>query len=302
MEYLISGGTGFIGSRLIQRLPENSKIYVLTRSQSRVENNINYIHWDGITSNGWANLITKDTIIINLAGESISKRWTKKRQERIVESRVNAGKAFVEAIEKENIKPKAFFQASAVGYYGWHIDPILTEKNPATKADFLSKVCVQWEESTKKLDEMGIRRIIGRIGVVLDKKYGAFPRFVLPIKLLLGGSYGRGYQWISWIHIKDLINAILFLLNDEKHKGVYNLCAPNPVSNNNFGYILAKELHRPYFLNYPSFLLKLFLGKMADAILAGQRVFPQRLIDEGFEFQFPYLRMAVKDLLNKQSE
>ncbi len=305
MRYIITGGTGFIGQLLIRNLPRESEIFVLTRGKPKQIDNVHYVTWDAKTGDGWFDLITEDTAIINLAGQNISKgRWTKKNKEKILKSRVNAGRACVDAISKSGIRPKVFFQASAVGYYGWHLEEILYEDSKGTNADFLSQVCHEWEKSSAEIEEMGIRRIVGRIGVVFHPKEGAFPLLKLPIKLFVGGPIGTGYQWVSWIHYKDLIRAILFLIENENAKGIFNLNSPCAVINRKLGREIAKRLRRPFWLRTPSFMLKLALGKKAEIVLAGQRVFPSRLIDLGFEFEFQEIQDCLDDLLGlqKQSE
>lgn len=303
MRYIITGGTGFIGQQIVKELPEDSEIFILTRREPRKEGNVNYVNWDGETAEGWSDLITDETFILNLAGQNISKgRWTKKNKEKILASRVNAGKACVEAIKRAKFKPKAFFQASAVGYYGWREDEILDESSSATGADFLSQVCLKWEESTKEVEDMGVRRVIGRIGVVFHPKEGAFPLLVLPIKLFAGGSIGTGNQWVSWIHYQDLIQAILFLVNSENAQGPFNLNSPDPVINRKLGKEIAVRLRRPFWVRTPSIALKLILGQKAEIVLSGQRVFPQRLLDLGFQFKFPYIAECLDDLLQKSTK
>ncbi|RMG33800.1 MAG: TIGR01777 family protein [Methanobacteriota archaeon] len=300
MRYIITGGSGFIGQLLIPNLPKDSEIFVLTRGESKEIGSVKYVTWDARTRSGWSDLITEDTIILNLAGHNISKgRWTKKTKDKIISSRVQAGKACVDAIAKSGVTPYCFFQASAVGYYGWHADEILDEESKGTGADFLSQVCMQWEESTSSLETMGVRRIVGRIGVVFHPKHGAFPLLVLPIKLFVGGPVGTGNQWISWIHYQDLIRSILFVINNKNTHGVFNLTSPCPVINKKLGHEIAKKLRRPFWFRTPSFVLKMVLGKKADIVLAGQRVFPQRLVDMGFEFEFPTIEKCLDDLLGR---
>ncbi len=299
MRFIIAGGTGFIGSFLSQKLKNlGHEIIILTRTnRPSTDSQLKYVKWDAKTGTGWSDLITSETVIVNLAGSSIAKgRWTDKRKKELIESRVNSGKAIVDGIKQSGKHPKAMFQASAVGYYGTSEDLVFYEDTKPEKVDFLSNVCQQWENSTQELEELGVRRIVGRIGIALWKDEGALPLMALPVKLFVGGKIGSGNQWISWIHIYDLVNAIIFLCDKEEAQGVYNLVAPNAVINSYFMKTLAKTLRRPYWFPTPSFMLILVLGEKSSTVLNGQRVFPKRLIDDGFEFQYPTLEQALRQI------
>jgi len=236
MRIIITGGSGFIGSKLSDELIKSGhEVIILSRNpstaQSKLEPKIRIESWDGRTAQNWGNLVNKDTAIINLAGENLSAgRWTSIRKKKIINSRVNAGEAIIDAIQVAEEIPKVLIQASAVGYYGVHQDEQITESHPPGN-DFLSDVCKKWEDSTYEVEEHGVRRVILRTGLVLDANQGALPRLVLPFRLFLGGKIASGNQYISWIHIQDEIRAIKFLLEEDETKGAYNFCAPNPVTN-----------------------------------------------------------------------
>ena len=241
---------------------------------------------------------------LNLAGESIAgesllailaRRWTEEQKKRIQKSRVEVGKALVAAIDAASNKPEVLIQASAVGYYGPYGDEIISESTPAGK-DFLAGVCQAWEDSTAEVEKMGVRRAVIRTGLVLAPEGGILPMMLLPFRLFVGGPLGGGKQNVPWIHLQDEINAIRFLLENQTAQGAYNLSAPNPVSNAEFGRIAGQVLHRPNWFPIPGFALRLALGEKASLILEGQHAFPQRLLDAGYEFKFKKLEAALQDL------
>jgi uncharacterized protein len=254
--------------------------------------------WDGKTAEGWGHLVNSADAIINLAGAGIADRpWTDKRKQLIRESRIQAGLAVQKAIQQATQKPKVLVQASAVGYYGaQHNDTIITEDG-APGSDFLAKVCFDWELSTAPISKLGVRRPIIRTGVVLSKAGGAFAKMVLPFKFFAGGPLGSGKQWIPWIHIADQVRAIKFVLDDPRANGPINLCAPNPVTNQQFSEILGATMRRPAFIPAPAIAMKTLLGEMSTIVLDGQRVVPQKLEQLGFTFTYPTLREALRTLV-----
>jgi len=300
MKILITGGTGLIGRRLAAELvADGHEVVVLTRRPERADlpPGVEAAGWDGRTSHGWGPLVDGDTALVNLAGENIAGgRWTTGQKKRIRESRLDAGRAVVEAVGKAPQAPRVLLQASAVGYYGPRGDAEVTEQSPAGK-DFLASVCAAWEDSTAAVEERGVRRVVLRTGVVLDPEGGALPKMMLPFKLFAGGPAGDGEQWMPWIHAADEIAAIRFLLDQEDAIGPYNLTAPHPVTNGELSRALGKVLHRPALLRAPAFALRLALGEMADVVLTGQRALPRRLLEAGFRFRFPEIQEALRDLL-----
>lgn len=302
MNILIGGGSGLIGGVLVKALLERGHaVKVLTRNAGRYTgpSGATAVTWDGKSAQGWEEAAMWAEAIVNLAGENIgAKRWTAERKEQILASRVNSGRAIVEAV-RAGAQPKVVVQASAIGYYGTSFSENFYERSKAGK-DFLAKICQEWENSTREVEESGVRRVIVRTGIVLDAKEGALARMTLPFKLFAGGQIGSGRQWLSWIHMDDEVNAICYLIENSQAKGVYNLTAPQPVTNAVFGRALGKVLSRPYWLPVPTLALKVMLGEMSVMVLAGQRVLPERLIAAGFRFKYGEIAEALADTLGKK--
>jgi uncharacterized protein (TIGR01777 family) len=301
MRIIITGGTGLIGSALAASLAaDNHQVISLTRTAGKMTalpQGVRAEKWDGRTANGWGKLADGADAIVNLAGESIaSGRWTDERKRRIHDSRVNAGQAVTEAVKAATQKPAVVIQSSAVGYYGPHGDEELDESAPLGQ-DFLAQICKDWEASTAPVEAMGVRRAIVRTGVVLSKKGGALPQMLLPFKLFAGGPLGSGKQWLPWIHITDQVAAIRFLIENKNARGVFNLSAPNPLTNAEFGRVIGRVMGRPAFMPTPGLALKLVFGEMATLLLEGQRQMPKRLLELGFAFRFPSAEAALRDIL-----
>lgn len=306
MHIIITGGSGLIGTALTKTLTaKKHKVSILSRNPGWVVGlpaGATAVQWDGRTAAGWGDLVNSADAIVNLAGESIagesplSMRWTAERKERILHSRLNAGKAIVEAVTAASQKPQVLIQASAVGFYGPRADEQVTEEASAG-SDFLANVCKQWEASTKAVEGHNVRRAIIRIGVVLSPKGGALPLQVLPFKFFAGGPLGSGRQYYPWIHLKDVIGGIAYLIENANASGVYNLCSPEPVTNKQLAGAIGKALSRPAFVTAPAFAFKLAFGEASTILLDGQRVIPKRLLDAGYEFQFSDIQAALSDLL-----
>lgn len=235
---------------------------------------------------------------VSMLTSILTKPWTDDKKRVIRNSRVNAGSALVEAIQKANKKPSVFVQASAVGYYGPHNTVDLPETSPPGN-NFLAEVCQAWEDSTLEIESMGIRRVTIRNGLVLSAKGGILPIMLLPFHLFSGGPIGTGKQVVPWIHIQDQVDAIRFLIDCEEAQGVYNLSAPNAVTNAEFGQIAARVLGRPNWMSTPSLALRIALGEKASLVLEGQRAIPKRLLETGFEFKFNTLEPSLRDLLQR---
>jgi uncharacterized protein (TIGR01777 family) len=301
MRVIITGGTGLIGRALAASLvADGHEVCVLSRAPGRAKGlppGVQAVAWDGRTAAEWGPLADGAAAIVNLAGESLSAgRWTSARKRRIRESRVNAGKAVVQAVQAASQKPAVVVQASAVGYYGPHGDEEVTEETPPG-TDFLAQVAIDWEASTAPLEVLGIRRVVVRTGLVLSKAGGALPRLLLPFRLFAGGPLGSGRQWWPWIHSADEIAAIRYLMENPQAQGAFNLTAPNPLTNAAFSRVLGRVLGRPALLPAPAWVLRLMLGEMADVVLTGQRAVPRRLLEMGFTFRFPEAEVALRDLL-----
>lgn len=304
MKVIISGGSGLIGSVLARDLAENGhEVFILSRSPkqniSRYGEGIQVVGWDGKTAAGWGSLVEGADAIVNLVGENLSSgRWTKARKRRIIQSRVEPGRALVEAVRQAKIKPKLLIQSSAIGYYGVRGDEKITEDaDPGN--EFQSQVCIDWENSTAAVEELGVRRVITRSGIVLDARQGALPRMVMPFKFFVGGPIGSGKQWVSYISIFDQVKAIRFLLEHETASGVYNLTTPNPLRNKDFEKAIGQAVRRPALIPVPAFAMQLLFGEMSIIILKGQRVLPERLLEAGFKFDHPDANSALRAVLKR---
>lgn len=306
MRVIITGGTGLIGKAVANSLArDHHEVIVLSRNTNKtsgLESGVKVVKWDARTADGWGSLADGAGAIINLAGESIAgegfppSRWTVERKKRILESRMNAGKAVVEAISAAANKPEVLIQASAVGYYGTHGDQEITEDHPAG-SDFLAKTSLQWEAVTEPVEKMGVRRVVIRTGIVLTTQGGVLPQLSLPFKLFAGGPIGGGRQQMPWIHIDDQVGAIRFLIDNPQAKGVYNLSAPGVVNNAEMAKVIGRVLKRPSFFPTPAFAFKLAFGELAMLLTEGQRAVPKRLQEAGYNFLYPQLEPALRDLV-----
>lgn len=301
MRTIITGGSGLIGRALAAELAaQGHEVVALSRAPEQVKglpSGVRAARWDGRTAQGWAELANGAKAIVNLAGESLaSSRWTPERRRAIQESRIQAGQAVVEAIHAAAQPPEVLIQASAVGYYGPRGSEQVTEATPPG-ADFLAKVCLAWEASTAAVDAYNVRRAVIRTGIVLSRAGGALPRLLLPFRLFAGGPLGSGAQWYPWIHLRDEIAAIRFLIDTPAASGPFNLAAPQPLTNAQLSRVIGRVLGRPSILPAPAFALRLVLGDMASVILDGQRATPQRLLGLGFSYRFPDAETALRDLL-----
>jgi uncharacterized protein (TIGR01777 family) len=306
MRWLITGGTGMIGRVLTAKLQDDGhEVTVLSRNPQAHEDNahnIQFVKWDGVSTEGWGHIIERTDVVVNMAGERIAgpnpirMRWTPARKERLCSSRANAGKALVQAIEKTAHKPDVLVQFSGVDYYP-PSSQTATETTPPGD-DFLARICSQcWEPSTQPVEKMGIRRVILRLGPVLHPKEGALPPMILQTRLFLGGPLGSGRQYFSWVHIDDVIAAIRFIVDNPEAAGIYNLTAPNPVTNTKFMRTIAHVIRRPSFLRVPGLALKILFGEMSRTLLQGPKVYPERLMADGYTFHFPEVEGAIGNLI-----
>ncbi len=310
MRVIIAGGSGLIGKKLTQELLQHGHSpVILSRNpgrQTNIPDGVQVAAWDGKTNQGWGHLVEDVDAIVNLAGENIAgekfipTRWTKKRKQLILQSRLDAGHAITRAVESAGKKPSVVIQSSAIGFYG-PLGVEAVDENAPPGNDFLARTCVAWESSTAEGERLGIRHIVIRTGVVLSEKGGALSRLIVPFKFYAGGPLGNGQQVLSWIHIADQVGAIRFLIENPTAHGAYNLTAPYPLTNAAFARTLGKILHRPSFIPVPSFVFKLLFGEVATVVLDGQRVLPKRLLDMGYPFNFVQAGEAVRDLLGKSS-
>ena len=297
MKILISGSHGLVGKALVSALVEDGhEVVRLVRSGHapgalEVEWHPNHGRIDAQHLEGF-------DAVFHLAGESIaSGRWTDEKKRTIRESRTKGTRLLSETIAQLSQPPSVFISASAIGYYGNRGDEELTEKSsPGT--DFLASVCVEWEEATRPAAEKGIRTVLARFGIILDREGGALAKMLTPFRMGIGGRVGDGRQWMSWIALDDVINALKFLLLDSGVHGPVNIVAPNPVTNAEFTKILGRVLSRPTFFPVPAFGARLAFGEMADALLlSSAKVDPAVLEERGFAPYWPRLEPALQHLL-----
>ncbi|MEQ4923083.1 TIGR01777 family oxidoreductase [Proteus hauseri] len=298
MKILITGGTGLIGKALVCQLALNHhEITVLSRSPQKV-----YSHFcNEITC--WTQLGDKKNLdefdaVINLAGEPIAdSRWTPAQKRKLVDSRCELTQKLVNLFKASNSPPSVFISGSAVGFYGDQKNTLVTEKTPAN-SEFAHELCAKWERIALEAQTPLTRVCLLRTGIVLSTLGGALPKMSKPFKLGFGGKLGSGTQYMPWIHIDDMVNAIVFLLNDEQAKGAFNLTAPNPVQNSEFTRILGKIFKRPALMTVPATALRFIMGESAALVLGGQQAIPEKLLNAGFEFRYPQLEEALKDIIN----
>jgi len=294
MNILITGGTGFIGSALSPELERSGhNVLITTRHESTTKGKLTWNPPALIP----ADIISNIDAVVNLAGESItSGRWTKSRKELIISSRKNITRTLVQSMRSTQLRPRLLISASAIGYYGDHKDEYITEDTPPG-IGFLPEVCKIWEAEALRAQELGIRVVIIRLGVVLDLDGGALPQIVRPFKMLVGGYIGSGKQWFSWIHRDDVVGIIQHILENENISGPVNATSPHPVTNKEFSLTLGKVLNVPSVLPVPGFMLKVAYGDFASVLIAGQRAIPQKLLRAGYKFKYPDIEGALRAIL-----
>ncbi|MBU1711807.1 MAG: TIGR01777 family oxidoreductase [Proteobacteria bacterium] len=298
MKIFITGGSGFIGTSLSSYFLTNGHSVVAVGGRDTGKTlshpNFKYISADTTRKGSWQEELKDIDAAVNLAGRSIFKRWNERYKQSIYDSRIITTRNLVEAIPAgRNI---TLCTTSAAGYYGDRGEDILTESEPSG-SDFLAKVCRDWEEEAFKAKDKGVRVAAMRFGVVLGRGGGALEKMIPPIRFFVGGPIGSGRQWFPWIHIEDLISAIMFILENKAVNGSLNFTAPKSIRNIELVKTIAGILHRPAFIPAPSFMIRLVLGEFGFSILASQRVIPDKLLKYGFEFKYPDIRSAVSNLL-----
>lgn len=294
--YLITGGTGMVGTQLVEAIRQSdAHITILTRQDKSTSHpKITYVNW---SKTNWESQIPDIDIVINLAGASLMKRWTKEHKQAIMLSRLQSTQALFDLFKNRKQKPSVFFNASAVGYYKPDYDRTYTELYKSLPFDFLSEVVYQWERRARQFESLGTRVVIGRFGMILAEDGGALPLMKLPYEFYLGGKLGSGRQWYSWIHLDDLTRAILYTINNGNAHGVFNFTAPIVEHQNLFGYTLARVTHLPHFTWVPALALRLALGQMSTVVLDTQKVIPNKLQAIDFKFKYPDLKIALEDLV-----
>lgn len=302
MNYFITGGTGFTGTAITRRLLElNRNVSILARpgEPELFFGKVKYISGDPTTAGSWQDALTDQDVIINLAGSTIFRRWTGEARIIMRESRIKTTANLVEAIPSGQNRT-TLISTSAVGYYGSRKDEILYEDS-SRGTGFLADLASEWEETALEAENKGARVIIPRFGVVLGPGGGAMDKLIPLFKKWLGSPLGNGMQWFSWIHLDDLVNAIIFASDNKKMKGPMNTCSPNPVINREMTKILGRALGKPVFMpSVPRFALSAVMGEMGSLFLDSQRVIPKALLDAGFQFQYPLLEEAMRTIIHPQ--
>ena len=306
MKVAITGATGFVGSRLVEKLnAAGDQIVVLTRNPSKAKrvfpasnfSNVEAVEYNAQSAGSWQESLSGCDGVVNLAGEPISERWTPEHKKAILESRQHITKTLVEAIKQANPRPSVLVNASAVGYYGTSETATFDETSPSGN-DFLAQVCQTWETEAQKVKEAGVRLAIIRIGIVLGNG-GALAKMIGPYQFFAGGPIGSGRQWLSWIHRDDLVNLIIEALKRPELEGTFNATAPNPARMEQFSQTLGDVMNRPAWLPVPGFALDLLLGEGAKVVLEGQQVLPKKTQSARFQYQYPELKSALTEIVSK---
>lgn len=296
MNITLTGATGFIGTRLIRGLQsEGHAITALGRHAPEDSPGVRFVRWEGTGSEPPAEGLESADAIVHLAGEPVSQRWNAEVKKRIYDSRSEGTRHLVQALSTLRARPKTLVSASATGYYGDGGDQVLDESS-APGSGFLSEVCVEWEKQAQLAESLGIRVVMMRTGIVLGKEGGALKQMLTPFRLGVGGPLAGGRQWMSWIHVDDLVGMFRWTLNLDAVSGPINGTSPEPVRNQDFTVALGEAVHRPAVIPVPEFALKLLFGEMAGVMLASQRVLPKVPLDAGFKFLHPELKEALHSL------
>jgi uncharacterized protein (TIGR01777 family) len=295
MNITITGATGFMGKPLVQELRrQGHTLHVLGR---RPIEGMAFSPWNSSSTKPppEESLATADAIV-HLAGESVAKRWNPEVKKGIRDSRINGTRALVNALSTQSKRPAVLVSGSAVGYYGDRGDEVLTESSTRGKG-FLADVTAEWEAAADLAGSLGIRVVKLRTGIVLGKRGGALEQMLPPFKVGMGGRLGSGQQWMSWIHMRDIVGLILFAINESNVGGALNGTAPQPLRNSDFTAVLAKTLHRPAVATVPKFALQLMFGETASVLLGSARAIPKAAESAGYKFQFSELGAALADLV-----
>ncbi|HQJ45659.1 MAG TPA: TIGR01777 family oxidoreductase [Ignavibacteriaceae bacterium] len=299
---IITGATGSIGQKLTKKLTERGyNIVVFTRNsdnaQKKLSNVYKVVQWDYNHLEEWVNELDNAAAVIHLAGANLgAKRWNSEYKKQLYDSRIISTRNLVEAIKSLEQKPKAFICASAVGYYGDRADEIL--KEDSTKGnDFLAKLCCDWEIEAKQVEQLGVRQVSVRNGLVLMKDEGVIKQLLLPFKFFLGGSLGNGKQWFPWIHIDDIVGIYMQSIENENLSGAINAASPGIVRMKEFANTFGSILKRPSFFSIPKFAVKIVAGEFGEYAVMSQRVSVEKILNIGYKFKFEKLEKALKDLL-----
>lgn len=303
MKVLITGATGLIGEAIVKQCRKNGiSVHYLTTSKSKLNQDPNYkgFYWNPSTGEMDNSCFEGVDAIINLAGSTISERWTKRQKANILQSRLLSLSLLKQSLKQQNHTVKHLISASGIGVYPSSLTNYYEETFPEISPTFLGDVVKQWESAADDFSSIGIKVSKVRIGLVLSKDGGALPQMAKPIKFWMGAAFGSGEQWQSWIHITDLSRLFIFVLTQRLEGGVYNAVSPNPVTNTQLIKAIAKTLHRPLILpNIPKIFMKLVLGEMHLLLFESQRVSSKKIEENGFRFKYHHLEPALVKLLDQ---
>ncbi|KGX84416.1 TIGR01777 family oxidoreductase [Pontibacillus litoralis] len=299
MNILLSGGTGFIGKALVRYFIQRGHVvYVLTRRSKQDEERVRYIPW--MTGEERELDYLKDNpidVCINLAGEPMyDEKWTSIKKERIITSRIEATTRMISLVKQMEVKPHTFIQGSSTEYYGFAQDERFTDRSLPHLNSFSSEVCEIWENTFLLLNEPKVRMVTARMGIVLDDEDGPLEKLATPIRYYLGGKVASGEQWVSWIHLYDLVRMLDHIINSPAIIGPVNVTSPNPVRMDELGKMIAEKLHKPYWLPLQDWLLKMIYGERSDWIIEGKYVYPEKVTKQGFTFLYPTLSDALFEI------
>lgn len=299
MKYFITGGIGFVGRHLCKSLLAQGHRVVAVGLREKQDflkdDNFQYISADTREPGAWQKTVPDADAVINLAGKTIFSRWTKSYKELIYDSRILTTQNLVDALPQKEDLP--FISTSAVGYYGDRGDEVLSEESTAGD-DFLARLGIDWETEAESAADKGARVVTVRFGIVLGKDGGAMSKMLPAFRSFVGGPLGGGKQWFPWIHMEDVVAAILFAVSDKKVMGPVNLCAPNPVRNRDLANTMGRVLKRPSFMPAPGFMIRLMMGELGGVLLASQRTVPAKLLASGYDFRYPELREALLQIVS----
>ncbi|WP_138752739.1 TIGR01777 family oxidoreductase [Paenibacillus sinopodophylli] len=299
MRVAIAGGTGFIGSALKEALlARNDEVWIISRKHAKTDSKrsgLNHLTWAEIEAS--PALLEGIDAIVNLSGESINQRWTTAAKQRVMDSRITAAARIAKLVQSLKQRPSLVLNASGISAYGISADGIFDESSRTNVTDFLSEVVQKWELAADSIPADRLVKL--RVGVVLDKQDGAFPLMAMPYRLFGGGRIGSGKQWLSWIHLTDMIRMILFILDREEISGPVNGSSPEPVTNDTFGRAIGKAMGRPHWFPVPGFVMRTLFGEMSTLLLDGQRALPRKAIEHGFSFRYPTVDSAMKELFGR---
>lgn len=327
---IVTGATGLIGKKVCAKLEARGyRVVVFSRNpesaRRKMRHGSEFVAWTAAEDGPWTAAIDGAHGVVHLAGaNNFAQRWTKAYKQEIRDSRVIGTRGIVNAMRKANIKPKVFVCGTAIGYYGPR-DATELDETASPGNDFLAEVVQEWEAEASKAEQLGIRTVLVRTGVVigsakrglglpinlrgaslkrpglvLDFENGALPLMALPFRLFAGGPIGSGDQWFPWIHLEDEVNLIMLALENEQVRGPLNATAPAPVTNKEFSKALGNVMNRPSWLPVPAFALKIMLGEIADMLTKGQRVVPRKAQELGYQFKYPTVDAALRNLFNKK--